>query len=341
MLVNDDIKWEVWCETDNKWVRGILDESTGTPTTCFENNTHTITTSGVKAPSIVERKDFNISTINEGELTKTGKFNLTHVAKDILTGVNSITVIEKFWNFATGALKFSFDVSVSMKGDGLAMYFNKNVVIGAIQADVSPPSAWLNQNYVEGQVVTADTYIGTQLITFTYTCIANTISNEPPRSATTNLINSTYWRKGLRIALTTDQINRVNDGYMAKLLTNPTDPHNNGEYLGKILYVDTTNNYIYVANIDNVDASPLSTTFYAATPTYFATGYQMVGDCTNGPFELNSEWHRAYGDDKIGAAIIPEETVIRVEFHNRDGAAGKRFVGEVEILQGSGTHLSQ
>lgn len=336
--MSSTIEWEVWCETDNKWVSGLLYENVGVPTTCFENNAHTITNTGVKAPTIKKSNDKNIITIDEGDLTNTGKFNLTHLAGDISAGVDSVTILETYWNFPVGALKFSFDIEADMKGDTLNMFFNKNVIIGIITADIVVPTAWSAQNYVEGDAVTHSTYIGSNLIEFTYTCILNTISNDPPRLLDgSNRVNSIYWRKGLRLSLTPDQMVKVNDGYLAKVTTNPADPHGTGSALGEIWHVDNVNNYIYVSNSCTVD-TPIVSGYLASTPTYFATGYQMVGDCTNGPFELNNSWHRAYGDDKIGAATINEEMLVTIEYCNRGGQAGKRFVGEVEILRGSGTH---
>lgn len=36
------IKWKIFCNTEQAFVEGLLDETAGTPTTCFNNNTHTI-----------------------------------------------------------------------------------------------------------------------------------------------------------------------------------------------------------------------------------------------------------------------------------------------------------
>lgn len=42
------IKWEIYCNTEQKYVSGFLEKSEGPPTTCFNNNEHTINTSKTK-----------------------------------------------------------------------------------------------------------------------------------------------------------------------------------------------------------------------------------------------------------------------------------------------------
>jgi hypothetical protein len=336
--MSSTVEWQVWCETDNKFVSGLLYESNGTPVSCFDNSAHTITTIGKKTPAIKKRNIVEITTVNEGTMTITGKYNLTHLSKDLAAGVGSVTVLEKFWDFSIGALKFSIDVCPEMKGDKFSMYINKNTIIGAITADIAVPTAWVSQNYIAGDTVTYSTSVGSTTQLITYTCIADTINNESPRLLDgTNFVNTVYWRKGLRISLSSDQIEKVNDGFLAKLTTNPTDPHNTGIDLGEIWYVDAVNNYVYVGNINTAN-TPITSGFTAATPTYFATGYQIVGDCTDGPVELNNATRRSYGASKIGAVAISEEFIVRIEYTNIDGVSNKRFVGEVEVLRGSGSH---
>ena len=318
--------WRVRCTgAHNTYVYGIKTNNT-VPTTCFLNDSHTINVT-TDPPKLEKTVVPNTITVNEGELTDSGKFNLTYTGGAVDSGVGVVTTFTKKWDHPVGALKFSFDVTSAMKGDTLAMFFNKFKNIGAISSSVSIPTVWSAQNYTEGQTVTY-TFAGDD---YTYTCITNTVSNEAPRSPTTGLVNSTYWRKGLRITLQPAQILLVNDGYMAKLWDGV-----NSSYLGTIWYVDSVNNYIYVGN-KHTDDTPLTQTYSAGT-TYFLTGYQWVGDIVDGPFVLNEAWHKSYGDDKIGAATIPEECVVSIEYTNTDGASGKQFIGEVEVLTGSSPH---
>lgn len=323
--MSSTIEWQVWCETDSKFVRGISYKTEGRPTICYDNNTHTITTTieSSKAPSIIKENSMNYHTIDEGELTKTGKFNLTHIESDILdTAPGTITTFTKQWDYPVSASAVSYDVTAAMKGDKLAMYFNKFVTIGLLTADLAVPTAWVAQNYVAGDAVTYNNY--------TYTCIGNTITNDTPRIATTGLVNSDYWRKGLRLSVPNSIIERVNDGYMAKI----TDGTNSA-YLGEIWYVDAVNNYLYVGNKHTSD-TPITNSYLAATPTYFQTGYQAIGDVENGPLTLNESGRQDYGTSKIGGAYLLEETIISIEYTNVDGAAGKHFIGNVEITRGSG-----
>jgi hypothetical protein len=38
-------RWKIYCNTESKWVDGYLSRDDGVPTTCFNNNAHTIDTS--------------------------------------------------------------------------------------------------------------------------------------------------------------------------------------------------------------------------------------------------------------------------------------------------------
>lgn len=108
----------------------------------------------------------------------------------------------------------------------------------------------------------------------------------------------------------------------------------NKSYLGEIWYVDKSDNSIYVGN-KHTDDTPLSVSYSALSPTYFLTGYQLIGDVRRGSFPLSTANFREFGDEKIGGAHVPEESIVTLEYTNVDGVSGKSFEGEVSILRGS------
>jgi hypothetical protein len=315
------IEWTVWCETDNKFVNGLLYEHEGIPTSCLEINSHPITTVGAKAPSIAKENNIDLVKIDEGLLSTTGKSNLTHVHVDVDGGVNNVTSVSTSWDYVISAIKVSFDISPDMVGDKIDLFINKELNIGPISANVDIPTTWADQNYTLFQSVIYGEY--------TYTCIQNTVSNDVPRSSTTGLVNSEYWRKGLRIQLTDVQLGYLNNSFMAYLFDGM-----NKSYLGEIWYVDKSDNSIYVGN-KHTDDTPLSVSYSALSPTYFLTGYQLIGDVRRGSFPLSTANFREFGDEKIGGAHVPEESIVTLEYTNVDGVSGKSFEGEVSILRGS------
>ena len=298
-------------------------ESYGTPTICVDNDNHDIETTGANKPKVEKTKDEKLVTIDEGNMTRTGRYNLTNVSGEIDSGAGVITTISNSWDYDIGAIKVAFDVTDDMIGDKIALYINKEANIGLISSNVSIPTTWTSQDYTQYDTVTYGDY--------TYTCIEDTVSSTAPRSSITGMVNSDYWRKGLRIVLTAQQLAYINDSFLAYLFDGV-----NKSFLGEIWHVDSNDNSIYVGNKHTND-TPLTQT-YTAGAAYFLTGYQMIGDVKTGFFELGAATRREYGNEKIGAAYISEESVVTLEYENVDGAAGKKFFGEVTILRGSGTH---
>jgi hypothetical protein len=304
-------EWEVWCETDSKWVSGLKYVTSGTPTSCFDNIAHTITTTGSNAPSIKKENNKSLVTLNEGLLTETGQLVVSTVAFDCPGPAGTVSTGTIKWPYSISAIQMYFQVEEANRGDLLSLS-NAPIdqsgtlrPVGALTASITVPTAHTDQNYVSGDVVT---YVGR-----TYTCILNTVSNETP-------YDETYWKLGMRLAVTSTVTDNCNHGFEVHI----TDGVNT-DNLGEIYDIDKAAGYIYVQNTNTIANS-----YSAASPTYVYVTVHMMRE-----FELSGPGPRAYGGNKIGGSDLPKNTLVTISYKNVDGVAGKRFVGEVELVRGT------
>lgn len=221
----------------------------------------------------------------------------------ITAAANSIGTGTKYWPYPTSCLVVKFTTTEEQIGDKLNMCIGKDTIIGVLPSDISSlASAWVSQNYLIGDKVTYNHPIfGSEI----YTCIANTISSEPPT-------NKSHWQHGFQIPLTTTTAGYVNLGYYIKI----TDGTNTDD-LGRVIH--KTTNSIFTENAP-------SNTYLAVTPTYVKMTVKVLKD-----FEIHHARQYIIGESKLGGSAIPAKTIVCIEYENNHNT-DVEFVGEVEYL---------
>jgi len=300
-------KYRVRCVTDNKWesVWG-----TTAPTTCPVNTAHTIDPISTSITEIFEK---NHVTVEEEKIPTNGNFQCTSLSITSGPGQTSSTGIS--WPYPTTALQVNFITDDNNNGDVVNMYGGKDTPIGALTANISPASAWVNQNYVAGDVVTyTHPFFGSRV----YTCTQNTVANEIPININYPTVpaNSPYWIHGFQLSVSSTVIGLTQPGFEYRLSNGV-----NSTYMGRAVAVDTTNNKIYVEN--NVDQS-----YLASSPTYVLRTVYFLKN-----YKIDKAWNHVIGNSKIGGSYIPTDVFIHGEYTN-NGTTGpaKTLVGHVEYL---------
>lgn len=285
-------KYRIYCITDSKY-EYVWAETT--PTTCPTNTADTIDSSSI---TIVETREPDETRIKE-EIIPTGGHFATTTLK-INATKNTTTTVTKTFPFPISALSVEFVTTTDHMEDTLNLVIGKDTIIGNIVANVSPATAWVSQNYTEGQTVTYNSKV--------YTCILNTVSNEVPT-------NTTYWQHGLRLAVSQTVIDNTAAGYYIKL-----DDFTNNDDTERVVRVDTTNNYIYVeTNVTN--------SYLAATPTYVRQSVYSVKE-----YDIGHPWEHEIGATKIGGSYVPANVDVTIEYTNNSVTDDKLLVGRVEYL---------
>ena len=210
-------KYKVYCNTEQAIV--YTDFMDHTPTTCPNNNTHTIDTD---LTVIVDNISTNTFTIQEESHPTGGNFCTTTV--EVNAPINDTGTTKYWFDTDSSALNVKF-IAKDNKGDILNMYMGDNIpVIGVITADVEPCSPWSSANYVAGDVVTFNhPDFGSRV----YTCILNTTSNQSPT-------NSIYWIHGYEVNVSPTVVQNVKLGYFITL----TDGINT-DNVGRIISIDS------------------------------------------------------------------------------------------------------
>jgi hypothetical protein len=290
-------------------------ESFGTPTICVDNDTHDIETTGANKPKVEKTKDEDLVTLNEGKLTKTGQLAVQTVAFDCPGPAGTVSTGQIYWHYAVSALEMFFEVEDIHKGDLVSLtnapiYVGETLKpVGALTASLVVPTAHIDQNYVVGDMII---YLGE-----TYTCILDTVSNETPYDIATNEL---HWKCGMRLSVTSTVTENCNHGYRINITDGVTN-----DILGEIYDIDKDGGYIYVQNKNTITKA-----YSVASPTYVYATVNMMDE-----FELSGPWRREFGGNKIGGSDLPKNTLVTISYKNVDGVAGKRFVGEVELLRGT------
>ena len=119
----------------------------------------------------------------------------------------------------------------------------------------------------------------------------------------------------MRIPVSQTVVDNTAKGYYIKL-----DDLTNADDVGRIISIDTTNNYIYVD-------TNLTNSFAVATPTYIRQCVCPIKDYIIGP-----PWHYSIGEAKIGGSSIPEDIDVTIEYTNKSTTDDKTFIGILEYL---------
>jgi len=294
------VKYKYVCSNGDSVIEW-REEDDGIPSQCKENSSHTIVATSIRA---IGRRDPTEQKIVEESTPTGGNFDTTSI--EITAAASTTTSKTVSWPHPISALCVTFVSEETHRGDTMDLRIGEDTTIGTLQSDAGAASAWSSQNYTVGQTVTYDTGDATYG-TRVYTCILNTVSNEVPT-------NTTYWQHGLRLHVASSVIAYTEIGYYLKL-----SDGTNTDNVGKVIALDSTNNYVYVE-------TNLVNSFATATPTVILQTVYMFNDYKIGP-----PWKYTIGKSKIGGSYMPKDTKITVYYTNNT-ASSKTFIGHVELL---------
>jgi hypothetical protein len=269
------------------------------PTTCPTDTAHTLDTT---LTSVIDTITENKVTIREESTETGGNFQSRSVTIVSDPGQTNTTLIS--WPYPVSAMAMEFNVSSDMKGDAVGLAVGVNTIIGALTANSPATSAWTAQNYTSGQIVS---YTHPTHGSRYYTCLTDTVSNEPPT-------DTTHWRHGYRLNVSGTVVANTMTGYYLNLFDGV-----NSDDLGRVLGVDTENSRVYV------EEAPTNS-FLATSPSYVRQTVYMLKDWT-----LGAGGSHLIGESKIGGSYIPADVVVTA-FYTNNGEVQRTFIGSVEYL---------
>jgi hypothetical protein len=137
-------KYRIYCNTDSKFVTGWSDTE---PTTCYDNNTHTI---DVNQTSVV---DFDVSKIEiiQTEPERSNYFYL----QSIHTDIEANTTMEIPVSIDIDFYIFGVHINLTREsiGDIISVHINKDTVIGTATADSTGSVITVSQTVIDNSVV--------------------------------------------------------------------------------------------------------------------------------------------------------------------------------------------
>ena len=248
------------------------------------------------------QKIATISTVKiEEESTPTGGNFSVMTIKVTAAAHSSISSVTS-WPFPVSALSVVFIGDIDQINDSVDLAIGPDTVIGVITSNIVLPTSWVSQNYTVGQTVT---YTHPVFGSRVYTCIVNTVNNEPPTK-------TSYWLHGFEINVNSTVIKHTMIGYYLSIT--------NGVNLDKVDRVlNIRDNKIYV------ETAP-ATTYLASSPTYIR---QTVYPIKN--YLLGQPGSHSIGESKIGGSYMPKDTIVKVTYNNNSDSE-KSIVGSIEYL---------
>jgi hypothetical protein len=133
-------KWNVYCETESAWVSGYLDENI-TPSTCFNNNEHTINTD---LSNII----LNISTqqVNIVQTEGTPGMHYRAESKKLVASPNTTTTDTHTYPYDISPMTIYLPTSAQNEGDYINSLVGENTVVGVLTSSTSTGNTVLNVN---------------------------------------------------------------------------------------------------------------------------------------------------------------------------------------------------
>lgn len=291
--------YQQFCADEAKWVDGYgPDEDHIGWLTKHRDGTahsasHTITSGSFSWVKTISEKKVKI----EENCGTTGEHYGTETMV-ITAAANTKTLGAIEWDFPVSAMGVSFVTGSEHTGDYIEMIVGQHTPVGALTANTESSSAWIEQNYTAGAIVTYDTKV--------YTCILDTVSNESPTSGV-------YWRRGYPLSVNSTVLDYTAVGYYIQL-----DDTTNQNDVGRVVHIDKTNAVMYV---QNEPANAYATNSLVR---------QSVKNIIN--WKIGKPWKYDLGDVKIGGSIIPTRVCVTVTYDNRHPTLEKEFIGIVEYV---------
>lgn len=141
------VKWRIFCNTENAWSEGYLDESSGNPTLCFNNNTHSV---NLNSEYVVETTEKLQVKLQREDTPTGGNYNSEGFALNV--AANTTGTLSVSWPFPINVLSVHSQTNDSNLGDILNAITNPKTLVG---------------------ITTEEILIGTNILTVNSTVIAN------------------------------------------------------------------------------------------------------------------------------------------------------------------------
>ncbi len=292
-------QYRVYCTTDSKYVTTW---NTTTPTTCPENNSHSINSSLTTVVNEITETEVKIK---EEDTPTGGHFKLDMLK--IVAPRNAVT---------TKIFKFDYPINIVTtrlitgnvhEGDVLCWSVAPNTTVGALTASYTASATWSAQNYVVNDLVwyqSSDIHYGS-----VYKCIVDTVSNEEPT-------NTTYWQKQfITFNVSSTVTSYVKIGFLINLFNGSSSRN-----IGYVTAVDQANGTITVNGSSDIN-------FSAASPTYVRMTIMFMDHV-----ELGPAMNYPVGGDKIGSSYVPSGTKISASYDNKSADTDKTLICYVEYL---------
>lgn len=88
------VEWRIYCNTDSKWTSGWLNDTDGAPTTCFENNGHTVNSNSVQEMNrVTEVIETSLTSSNNSSSTPLAADAVFTGAGEVVTKYTSVTIL--------------------------------------------------------------------------------------------------------------------------------------------------------------------------------------------------------------------------------------------------------
>lgn len=291
--------YRVYCTTDSKFVTIWGTEA---PTTCPENNTHTIDSN---ATTILNQISTNTVSIEEETIPTNGYYKLEMIKMTVSAGETKTKDIT--FPYPINILSFFVSTDTSNQGDVISWHVMPKTTIGVLTAAYTAKTTWSNSSlYTVGNAVwykgTDDRY-GSN-----YQCIqATTISHEPPT-------NASYWTKQqcvLNVSPTV--VANVCSGFLLHLT--------NGSTLNDCGYIRSVDQ---IANTVTLDT--------ASSSSYAAGSYVMLTLAYMDQLEIGPPMNYTIGSAKIGSSYLPADRKISCIYQNNSSLTAKKLIVYLEHL---------
>jgi hypothetical protein len=126
--------WRIYCTTEDEWTYGYRDTSTGAPTECFTNCSHTINENSVQELSVI---DHSVQTVTvQEEATPTGG-NFRCEGKKFTIPANTITSSSISWPYNITVLETFFTGKTAQLGNELSVIVAPETTVGILRESVS------------------------------------------------------------------------------------------------------------------------------------------------------------------------------------------------------------
>lgn len=127
------INWRIYCITEGKWTYGYLDDTQGTPTTCFSDTGHQVNGNSQQQVSVISSAVTNMKLLEESTPTG-GNFRCQGYKLTCPAGQTSIHTI--FWKYPISVMGSFFTSKSIWEGCILDTIVAPDTIVGTLTANV-------------------------------------------------------------------------------------------------------------------------------------------------------------------------------------------------------------